>query len=66
MKSIFFLNLVILCDYIGGVFMNRVQQKSMQLLKKVATREISNTTKNRCLFLCYQPKLPKNLKKEVK
>ncbi|RHS11086.1 cyclic lactone autoinducer peptide [Coprobacillus sp. AF13-25] len=27
---------------------------------------MSNTVEGRCLFLCYQPKIPKNLKEKVK
>lgn len=46
--------------------MNLITRESMKLLKKAAGKEIKNTSKNRCLFLCYQPKLPKSLKKEVK
>lgn len=46
--------------------MNLITKESMKLLKKAAHKEIQNTSRNRCLFLCYQPKLPKSLKKEVK
>ncbi|WP_455685003.1 cyclic lactone autoinducer peptide [Thomasclavelia sp.] len=46
--------------------MGTIKKQSLKFLKKAASKEIQNTTKNRCLFLCYQPKLPKSLKNEIK
>lgn len=43
--------------------MNKMILKS---IKKLADRQINNTIDGKCLFLCYQPKIPVSLKKRVK
>lgn len=43
--------------------MNKMILKS---IKKIADRQINNTIDGKCLFLCYQPKIPASLKKKVK
>ncbi|MFQ9669145.1 cyclic lactone autoinducer peptide [Coprobacillus cateniformis] len=35
-------------------------------VKKIAEKEINKTIDGKCLFLCYQPKIPKQLKRKVK
>lgn len=35
-------------------------------IKKIADKQIKNTVDGKCLFLCYQPKIPATLKKKVK
>lgn len=35
-------------------------------IKRESDKQISNAVEGRCLFLCYQPKIPKNLKEKVK
>lgn len=42
------------------------EKKILSNLKKIANKEIDNTIRGKCLFLCYQPKIPHNLKKKVK
>lgn len=41
-------------------------KKLLKSVKKLADKEINNTVNGRCLFLCYQPKIPAPLKKKVK
>ncbi|MEG0576797.1 MAG: cyclic lactone autoinducer peptide [Bacilli bacterium] len=33
-------------------------------IKKVADKQLSDTVQGRCLFLCYQPPIPKKLLKQ--
>ena len=35
----------------------------LKIAKCIANKQINDTIDGRCLFLCYQPKIPKNLKK---
>ncbi len=47
--------------------MNIVKEKVLKSINVLASKEIDNTLKGRCLFLCYQPKIPESLKsKKVK
>ena len=43
-----------------------MNKKILKSVKKLADKEIHNTIDGKCLFLCYQPKIPKSLKKKVK
>lgn len=43
-----------------------MNKKILRSVKKLADKEIHNTIDGKCLFLCYQPKIPKTLKKKVK
>ena len=43
-----------------------MNKKILKSIKKMADKELHNTIDGKCLFLCYQPKIPKNLKKKVK
>ena len=42
-----------------------MKEKVLKSIKKISDKEINNTVKGRCLFLCYQPKIPKSLKRKV-
>lgn len=43
-----------------------MNKKILKSVKKLADREINSTIDGKCLFLCYQPKIPVSLKKKVK
>lgn len=43
-----------------------VKKKILRGIKKSSDKQINNTIDGRCLFLCYQPKIPKNIKDKVK
>lgn len=43
-----------------------VTKKILKGIKKSSDKQISNTIDGRCLFLCYQPKIPKNIRDKVK
>lgn len=43
-----------------------LNKKIFNAIKKLSDSQINNTIEGRCLFLCYQPKIPKKLRKKVK
>lgn len=43
-----------------------MNKKILKSIKRLADKEINNTIEGKCLFLCYQPKIPVDLKKKVK
>lgn len=43
-----------------------VTKKILKGIKKSSDKQISSTIDGRCLFLCYQPKIPKNIKEKIK
>lgn len=45
--------------------MNKLERKCIGLIKKGAEHEIKKTLDNKCLFLCYQPRIPSKLKKSI-
>lgn len=50
----------------GKVYMGKRNKFNKIILSKVKTLsdiEIDSTIRGKCLFLCYQPKIPKKLKK---
>lgn len=45
---------------------NQISRKLLKKVKDVSDKQINNTIEGRCLFLCYQPKIPKKLRFKVK
>ena len=43
-----------------------MNKRILKSVKKIADKEIKNTIDGKCLFLCYQPKIPVSLQKKVK
>lgn len=43
-----------------------MNKKLLKSVKKLADKQIMNTIDGKCLFLCYQPKIPTSLKNKVK
>lgn len=50
----------------GNQMKTEVTKKILKGIKKSSDKQISNTIDGRCLFLCYQPKIPKNIRDKVK
>ncbi|WP_305139858.1 AgrD family cyclic lactone autoinducer peptide [Thomasclavelia cocleata] len=42
---------------------NKLKKIIFKSIKNVADKQIENTIDGKCLFLCYQPKIPQNIKK---
>lgn len=43
-----------------------VKKKILRSIKKSSDKQINNTINGRCLFLCYQPKIPRKIKDKIK
>ena len=43
-----------------------MNKKILKSVKKLADKEVNNAIDGKCLFLCYQPKIPTILKRKVK
>lgn len=43
-----------------------VTKKFLKSIKKSSDKQISNTIDGKCLFLCYQPKIPKSIRDKIK
>lgn len=41
-----------------------IGKKLLKDIKKISDKQINNTIDGLCLFLCYQPKIPKELKRK--
>ena len=39
-----------------------IEKEIMRSIKFLAEKEINNTIDGKCMFLCYQPKVPNKLK----
>lgn len=47
--------------------MKIVDKKTLLLgVKKIADKQITDAVKGKCLFLCYQPEIPKQIKNMTK
>lgn len=38
----------------------------LTLVQKQTQRQINNTIEGKCIFLCYEPRIPQSLKKKLK
>lgn len=43
-----------------------MEKHVLRKIKVLSDKQINNTIDELCLFLCYQPKVPKELKRKVK
>lgn len=44
----------------------KIIENTKGLTKKLIDKQINNTLEGRCIFLCYQPKVPSKLKEKLK
>lgn len=45
---------------------NKSKNIFLSLIKKESQRQIENTINGKCIFLCYEPKIPLSIKKKIK